>query len=217
MDLTTFLAFFVASWLISLSPGAGAIYAMSCGLAHGFRRGFVAVFGLILGIWTLMIVAVVGIGAILASSVFFFSVVKWLGVAYLLYLGVQQWRAPANPIVTPDNGGMDANHQTANRYQWHRLVVKGWAINATNPKGILFMLAVVPQFLDLSKPLGAQYFIIAATLAFTDFVVMAGYTLLAAKVLRLLKSYAQVQMMNRIFGGLFVAAALLLANFKRQL
>jgi homoserine/homoserine lactone efflux protein len=88
-------------------------------------------------------------------------------------------------------------------------------INAVNPKGTVFLLAVVPQFLDLSRPLGPQYLVIAATLAFTDLVVMAGYTALAAKLLRLLKSPRQIRVLNRTFGSLFVTAGLLLAMFKR--
>jgi homoserine/homoserine lactone efflux protein len=79
----------------------------------------------------------------------------------------------------------------------------------------VFLLAVVPQFLNLTQPLALQYIAIGATLAFTDLVVMAGYTLLAAKMLRMLRSPQQVRWINRIFGGLFVAAAALLAGFKR--
>jgi len=88
-------------------------------------------------------------------------------------------------------------------------------VNAVNPKGTVFLLAVVPQFLDLSHSLTTQYAVIAATLGFTDLVVMAGYTALASKVLRLLKSPRQIKALNRTFGSLFVAAGGLLALFKR--
>ena len=99
MELSTWLAFFAASWAISISPGAGAIAAMSAGLNHGFRRGYFTSFGLVLGIWTQVIVVGVGLGALVAASSSAFLVVKWLGVAYLLWLGVAQWRAPATPMV----------------------------------------------------------------------------------------------------------------------
>jgi homoserine/homoserine lactone efflux protein len=88
-------------------------------------------------------------------------------------------------------------------------------VNAVNPKGTVFLLAVVPQFLDLADSLVPQYLVIACTLAFTDFVVMGVYTLLAARVLRLLKSPRQIKALNRAFGGLFIAAGGLLAFFKR--
>jgi homoserine/homoserine lactone efflux protein len=96
------------------------------------------------------------------------------------------------------------------------LVWRGWLINAMNPKGTAFMLAVVPQFLDLSQPLALQYLVITATLSFTDLVVMAGYTALASRVLSLLRSPRQIRWMNRTFGSLFVAAGALLATFKRS-
>jgi homoserine/homoserine lactone efflux protein len=96
-----------------------------------------------------------------------------------------------------------------------QLVLRGWGINAVNPKGTVFLLAVVPQFLDLHAALAPQYLVIGATLAFTDLVVMAGYTALAARVLAALKSESHIKLLNRVFGSLFVAAGMLLASFKR--
>jgi homoserine/homoserine lactone efflux protein len=207
MELPTWIAFFAAAWAISLSPGAGAVAAMSAGLAHGFRRGYVITFGLIVGIWTQVLVVAVGLGALIAASSLAFAVVKWLGVAYLVWLGIQQWRAPALPV--------GAGSDTPARYQPRQLFLRGWMVNAVNPKGTIFLLAVVPQFLDLSRALAPQYAVIAATLAFTDLIVMAGYAALAARVLRLLQSPVQIRLLNRVFGSLFVAAGALLAVFKR--
>jgi len=210
MDLHLWLAFFAASWAISVSPGAGAVAAMGSGLQHGFRRGYFTTFGLILGIWTQVVLVGVGLGALVATSTLLFSLIKWAGVAYLIYLGVQQWRAPARPLVAADDGV--AGGSLARRRD---LVLRGWMINTINPKGTVFLLAVVPQFLDLSQALTPQYLVIAATLGFTDLVVMAGYTALAAKVLGQLRDVAKIRLMNRIFGGLFVGAGLLLASVKR--
>lgn len=207
MELSTWLAFFAASWAISISPGAGAVAAMSAGLNHGFRRGYVTTLGLVLGIWTQLIVVGLGLGALVATSSTAFQVVKWLGVAYLVWLGVQQWRAPARPVATQREG--DAVVST------RHMLLKGWMINAVNPKGTVFLLAVVPQFLDLSQSLALQYLVIGLTLGFTDLVVMAGYTALAARVLSALKSPGHLRAMNRVFGGLFVAAGALLSVFKR--
>lgn len=207
MELSVWLTFFAAAWAISLSPGAGAVAAMSAGLNHGFVRGYVMTFGLVLGIWTQVIVVVVGLGALIATSALAFSLIKWFGVGYLVWLGIKQWRAPAEPLAAED-GGQHA-------YSRRALFLRGWAVNAVNPKGTVFMLAVVPQFLDLNLPLAPQYLVIAATLGFTDLVVMAGYTALAAKVLRLLKTPRQMRVLNRLFGGLFVGAGILLATFKR--
>ena len=206
MSLETWLAFFVASWLISVSPGAGAVYAMTCGLNHGFARGYVGTVGLIAGILTSLVVVAVGLGALLAASSTAFEVVKWCGVAYLLWVGVAQWREGGARLEAP---------AAPRRYSARAMIAKGWALNALNPKGILFMLAVVPQFVDPHAPQVAQYATIAATLAFTDIVVMAGYTALAARVLATLRSAAHRRLMNRAFGALFVGAAALLAGFRR--
>jgi homoserine/homoserine lactone efflux protein len=208
MELATWLAFFAASWAISISPGAGAVAAMSAGLTHGFRRGYLTTLGLVLGIWTQIVVVGIGLGALVATSATAFAVIKWAGVAYLVWLGIQQWRAPARPIA---QASADATPRRA-----RELIVRGWIINALNPKGTVFLLAVVPQFLDLSQPLAPQYGVIALTLGFTDLVVMAGYTALAARLLRTLKSTAHVRALNRVFGSLFVVAGGLLALFKRS-
>jgi homoserine/homoserine lactone efflux protein len=208
MEFTTWLTFFAASWAISISPGPGAIASMSAGLNHGFRYGYVTVIGLVLGIWTQLLVVGVGLGALVAASGTAFAVVKWLGVGYLVWLGIQQWRAPARPMVA----ATDSTEVISQR----ALILKAWMINVVNPKGTVFLLAVVPQFINLSAPLVPQYLTIGATLAFTDMVVMAGYTALASRVLGALKEPSHIRAMNRTFGGLFVVAGSLLALFKRS-
>lgn len=208
MDFTLWLAFFAASWAISLSPGAGAVAAMSAGLNYGFRRGYFTTLGLVLGIVTQLVVVALGVGALIAASATAFTVVKLLGAAYLVYLGIQQWRAPAAPIAK-------SNDAVTLRVRRRDLVLRGWIVNALNPKGTVFLLAVVPQFLDLSRDLAVQYIVIGATLVFTDLVVMAGYTLLASRVLSALRAPSHVRALNRVFGGLFVAAGVALASIKR--
>ena len=207
MALDTWLTFFLASWAISLSPGAGAVASMSAGLNHGFRRGYVLCVGLVLGIWTQLAVVSAGLGALIATSSLAFAVVKWAGVAYLVWLGIQQWRSSAAPVAVGEAGPSDVS-------PW-RLIGRGWAVNAVNPKGTVFLLAVVPQFIAMDQPLLPQYLVIGATLAFTDLVVMAGYTALAARVLAALRAERQVRAVNRMFGALFVAAGALLSVFKR--
>lgn len=207
MDLTVWLAFFAASWAISISPGAGAVAAMSAGLNHGFKRGYLTTIGLVLGIWTQLVVVGVGLGAVVAASSTAFQIVKWGGVAYLIWLGIQQWRAPVQSLAAVRESGQASARS---------LILRGWAVNAVNPKGTVFLLAVVPQFMDLNQSLLVQYLIIGLTLGFTDLVVMAGYTALAARVLAALKSTAQMRILNRVFGALFVAAGVFLATFKRS-
>lgn len=207
MKVEIWLAFFAASWAISLSPGAGAVAAMSSGLRHGLRRGYWTTIGLQLGILLQLAVVAAGVGAVLAASRITFESIRWFGVAYLLWLGIQQWRAGA--------GGAQLLADVAHATTRRALVMRGFLVNASNPKAVVFMLAVVPQFIDITRPLAVQYLLIAATLVAVDLVVMGGYTGFAAKVLRLLREPRQVRLLNRIFGGLFVGVALLLASFRR--
>lgn len=206
MQLHTWLAFFAASWIISLSPGAGAISCMSAGMRYGYRKGLWNILGLQAGILLLVVIVAMGLGAVLAASVLAFNLIKWFGVAYLVWLGIQQWCAEAKPME------VSAEEMRSPR----QLFMQGFLVNASNPKGIIFMLAVLPQFIDPHTPQFAQYAICTGTLFFTDAVVMSGYTLLAARVLSALREPAHIRRLNLTFGGLFVGAGVLLAGFKRS-
>ena len=211
MDLHTWLTFFAASWLISLSPGAGAISCMTTGLRHGWRQGVWNILGLQLGIAAILVVVAAGLGAILAASETAFSFIKWFGVVYLLWLGIQQWRAPAHALVETDG-----NAKTAEPPTRAQLVLRGFLINASNPKGLVFMLAVLPQFINPAAPQLPQYLLCGLSLFITDIVVMNGYTLLAARVLVALRSPQHQLWLQRSFGTLFIGAALLLSAFRRS-
>jgi homoserine/homoserine lactone efflux protein len=207
MALDTWLAFFVASWIISLSPGAGAIASMSSGLQYGFLRGYWNAIGLQLGLAMQIAVVAGGLGAILAASSNAFYAIKWFGVAYLVCLAVKQWRALP----------MDMSEDSAIRPIGKPLAMmfRGFLVNASNPKALVFMLAVLPQFVNPQAPLLIQYLILGATMICVDMIVMAGYTGLASKVLRLLRTPKQQKRMNRTFAGLFVGAAGFLASLHR--
>lgn len=208
MPLSTWLAFFVAAWAISFSPGSGAISAMASGLKYGFRRGYWTTLGLIGGIMCQILVVGVGLGALLAASELGFSIVKWLGVAYLIYLGCRQFRSDASPVAVDAGNPAD--------FRIRDLVLRGLLVNITNPKGTVFLLAVVPQFLDPSRALAPQYLTIGATLCFTDLVAMGFYTALASRVLKLLRNPRHIRWLNRGFGALFILAGTVLASFSRH-
>lgn len=207
MSLEAWLAFLVASWVISLSPGAGAIASMSCGLQYGFWRGYWNAIGLQLALVLQIAVVAAGLGAVLATSSLAFSLIKWFGVAYLLWLACKQWQAL--PQALDDSAAPRPIGRPLS------LVLRGFVVNASNPKAIVFILAVLPQFLDPSKPLMLQYVEMAATMVAVDLLVMAGYTGLAARVLRLLRTPRQQRLVNRSFATMFAAAAALLATVKR--
>lgn len=208
MSLSTWLAFFAASWAISFSPGPGAISAMASGLKYGFRRGYWTTVGLLLGIIIQFCVVAVGLGAVLAASELAFNILKWVGAAYLVYLGWLQFRTDAAPVAV--------ENAPPENFRVRELVLRGCLVNITNPKGTVFLMAVVPQFLNPAAPLPIQYLIIGATLCLTDLVAMGCYTSLAARLLRLLRTPGHIRWVNRSFGALFILAGTVLATFSRR-
>lgn len=201
MSLQIWLGFMLACWMISISPGAGAIASMSSGLHYGFRYGYWNVLGLQLALLLQIGIVAAGVGVLFATTPWAFWVVKWFGVAYLLYLAYLQWTAPTQSI--------EIQQKQPNKSR-ARLVMSGFLVNISNPKAIVFLLAILPQFLDLSKPQWSQYAVMAVTMVTIDLIVMAAYTGLASHVLTLLKSPQQQKYLNRTFAILFSCAAGLL-------
>lgn len=197
MDAQTWWAFFTACWLIALSPGSGAVLSMSHGLNYGLRKTSATVGGLQLGLLLILLVAGGGVGTLLIASEWAFSAVKILGACYLIYLGWSQWRSVGN--------GLDIGHaQGAPALTWRQRVLAGFLTNATNPKGIIFMVAVLPQFLTEQRPLWLQLAIMSATCIGVDLVVMHGYAGSASVLRRWMRSPEAMRWQNRIFGGLLM-------------
>ena len=168
MDFDVWLGFFAACWVISLSPGAGAIASMSSGLQFGFRRGYWNVIGLQLALALQILIVAAGVGAVLATSALAFNLIKWFGVAYLLYLAYKQWQQPPSVV--------SAEQRAEQQVQPLAMMFRGFLVNISNPKAIVFMLAVLPQFITPSDPLVPQYGLMMATMIAVDMIVMAGYT-----------------------------------------
>lgn len=208
MDLNLWLAFFAACWVISLSPGTGAIASMSSGMRCGFTRGYWNVVGLQLALVLQIVVVATGLGAVLTASALAFNLIKWFGVGYLVYLAYKQWQQTTTEMPTDTS--------LSPRLSPAQLVGKGFLVNISNPKAIVFILAVLPQFLDPTQPLFTQYVAMALTMVGVDMLVMAGYTGLAVKVLVFLKSPHQQKILNRSFAGLFLGAASALSLVHRS-
>ncbi|BBX70429.1 threonine transporter RhtB [Mycolicibacterium psychrotolerans] len=201
------LAFFGAAILIAVSPGAGAIQSMATGLTHGVRRGYWSIIGLEIGLMLQLTLVAVGLGAAVANSILAFTIIKWVGVAYLAYLAVRQWRTAAVDLRTQVDRVVAGGRAS--------LVARGFLVNATNPKGLLFFLAVMPQFVVPTAPLLPQYLAIGVTMVAVDLVVMGLYTGLAVRLLTWLRTPRQQTLLNRVFSGLFATAAVVLSLLRR--
>lgn len=209
MDWHVWLAYFLAAWLIALSPGSGAVLSMSHGLQYGVRQTTATIVGLQIGLAFILLVAGAGVGALLLASTTAFMIVKVLGAGYLIWLGVKQWRAPV------DGAASDAAapSEPAGLSVRQRLL-RGALTNATNPKGIVFMVAVLPQFIDPNKPLALQLAILLVTTLAVDSVVMHGYAFLASRLRALMQSVRARKTQNRVFGGVLMGmgASLLMVD-----
>lgn len=200
MNLTVWLGFLVAAILIAVTPGPGAVASMSTGIRHGYWAALNVILGLQAAILIQLGIVALGLGALLAASETAFAIVKFAGAAYLVWLGIQKWRAPAAELDT------DAPPLKAKG-----LFLQGLLVNLTNPKAIIFIGALVPQFVDPRAPQLTQYLLIALTLCMTDIMVMSTYALAAARIGRWLHDPKAMRAQNRFFGGLFVTAGALLA------
>ena len=207
MHLNLWLAFVGAAIAISVSPGAGAIQSMATGLAHGLRRGWWSVAGLQIGLMTQLAIVAAGLGAAVARSMLVFTVIKWIGVAYLIYLAVRQWRNTSTDLSDTVNADPDGGRLA--------LLARGILVNLTNPKGIVFLLAVLPQFVVTTEPLLPQYLTIGLTMVVVDVLVMGAYTGMAVRLLGWLRTPRQQMVLNRTMSGLFATAAVVLSLVRR--
>lgn len=207
MSWTMWLAFLAAALVIAVSPGPGAVLSMSTGLRYGYAAALRAIAGLQIALLLQLCVVALGLGAVLATSEAAFAVVKFAGAAYLIWLGVQKWRSPPEPI-----GGDGEGLRVQSRRQ---LYAQGILVNLTNPKAIVFIAALVPQFIVPDQPQWPQFAIIGATMVAVDMMVMSCYALLATRFRPLLRNPRLLRLQNRIFGGLFVGAGAMLAASSR--
>lgn len=217
MIFSTWLAFFFAACIIAISPGSGAVLSMSHGLSFGVKKTSATILGLQAGLLMVLVIAGAGVGSLLLASELAFSVVKIVGAAYLIYLGISQWRAKAAPEtlatgalpITP--GGRTVIPG------WRKRFVIGFLTNTTNPKGIIFMVAVLPQFITQHAPLLPQLAILGTTMCLIDLMVMHSYAFAAASMQTWFRDAKAMKVQNRFFGGVLMAVGAALLFVKRTM
>lgn len=204
MELKIWLAYVATAIIFSLAPGSGTVNSIANGINFGMRKSLSAIVGLQLGLAFHIILVGAGIGALVAKSAFAFSMIKWVGVAYLIWLGIQKWR---------DSKGFKVveSHQQVSSAT---LLKQAIFINLTNPKSIVFLVALFPQFINPSMPQMPQLLILGVTTIVIDGVVMLGYTGLAAQMGRFVRSDKIIGKLNKVFGSMFVGCGMLLAAAK---
>ena len=197
MSIELWLAFVAASAVLLIIPGPTILTVISYSMAHGSRANVPLVAAVALGDSTALVVSLLGLGALLATSAFWFTVVKWAGGLYLLYLGVKLLRAGVLSA--------EMTAPAAPKSRW-RLFANTYLVTALNPKGIVFFVAFLPQFINPGASVTRQLWVLAVT-----FVVMATinaglYAVFAASARKLLAS-PQTQRRIHLAGGSLLSAA----------
>ncbi|WP_029684832.1 homoserine/homoserine lactone efflux protein [Tatumella saanichensis] len=205
MTFEWWLTYLLTTTILSLSPGSGAVNTMSTGISHGYKKTQIAIAGLQTGLAAHIILVGIGLGALFSHSVMAFQVLKWAGAAYLIWLGIQQWRA---------RGAIDLN-AVAKATSRGKLYKRALLVNLTNPKSIVFLAALFPQFILPHQPLVLQYLVLGVTTIVVDILVMQGYAVLATRISRWIKGPRQMLLLNRIFGSVFIAIGVVLATARR--
>jgi threonine/homoserine/homoserine lactone efflux protein len=206
LHIITLLTFAIVAFIPIVVPGPTVLLAMTNGSRYGVRSACFGMAGAVLSDFILVGAAALGLGALLAASEFWFSVVKWLGAFYLAFLGIMLLRSKGtfNEPLQPASGSGSG----------HALFSRSLLVAVTNPKGYLFVSAFLPQFIVPSAPQIPQYATLAVIFALVDFLVMLGYALLGSKAMRLLKKSGALWL-DRICGGALLALAASLVFYRR--
>lgn len=194
MDLHTWLIYLLAAVGLSLSPGPNGLLALTHGALHGRRKALFTIVGGAFGFVAVIALSMFGIGALLQASLAWLTVMKWLGGAYLVWLGIQVWRAP--PIGVERQGSVPPRAGGS-------LFRQGALSALTNPKALLFFAAFLPQFIDPARSLFVQFAVMAGTFAAIE---MATELLIASMAHRISPWLQRVgRRFNQACGGVFVA------------
>lgn len=205
MALEIWLAFAAASAILLAIPGPTVLLVVAYALGQGKRAAVATTAGVALGDFTAMTASLLGLGMLLATSATLFTILKWAGAAYLVYLGVKLWRAPvADPAL------LEPTPVSSRRMLGHT-----WLVTALNPKSIVFFMAFLPQFLDPTSPLLPQFLVMEATFLALATLNAAAYAGLAQSARRLIKTPAIQRAVNRTGGTLLVGAGVLTATLRR--
>ncbi|MDQ0315294.1 LysE family translocator [Amorphus orientalis] len=205
MTIDVFAAYVVATLVVLAIPGPTVLLVVSYAVSRGRRATLPSVVGVALGDATAATVSLLGLGALLAASASLFVLLKWIGAAYLVYLGVKMWRQGATPLdlaAPPEKDG-------------RRILLHAWLVTALNPKGIVFFIAFLPQFVSPASAVAPQLLLLGATFVLLAIVNAALYAVLASAVRDRVRRPATLAAAQRIGGSVLIAAGVATATVNR--
>ncbi len=205
-SLDVLLAFAAAACAVIVIPGPTVLLVTSYALSAGMRSALLCIAGVCAGDMLAMTLTFFGLGVVLATSATVFTWLKWLGAAYLLYLGVQLWRA---------RGGQSVFSGAAERQPW-RIVGRAFMVNILHPKGLAFYAAFMPQFIAPTRPVLPQMLVLGAVFSGIALLVLLAYALLASRCRQWLVSPRAWRIFNRMGATCLVAAGLFTASLQPE-
>ena len=198
MSIETWLAFTAASTILVLIPGPTVLLVVSYALGQGWRTALPMAIGVALGDFTAMTLSMLGVGALLAASATIFTALKWVGAAYLVWLGIKLWRAGSTLNAEPRTSASSAA----------RMLGHAWLVTALNPKGITFFVAFLPQFMNPHVDFVTQMVTFESTFLVLAFANAFGYALVASRARNFVKSPRAIGVVNTVGGSCLIGAGI---------
>ena len=205
MSLDVWLLFCITELLLCFSPGPAVFYVVSQGMSQGYKSSLAANVGIVTGSSIYFVISATGLGALLLASHNFFLIVKWIGAAYLIWLGFS--------TIFSKSSNLDVGK--ANPKQRHKVFQGGLLIELANPKTLIFFMAILPQFLDLNASLAQQILILAVTSAVIEFISLMIYGVLGHSIEKWTQGSNFIHWVDRISGGVLVSIGVSIAFIKR--
>jgi len=199
----TWAAFAAASTVLLIIPGPTVLLVVSYALGQGWRTALPMAVGVALGDFTAMTLSMLGLGALLATSATLFTILKWVGAAYLVYLGIKLWRAGGTLDAAPRTDAVSAA----------KMLGHAWLVTALNPKSITFFVAFLPAFLDPTGDFFTQMLVFETTFLLLAFANAFGYALVASRARRFASNPRAIGVVNKVGGGLLVGAGVATVSF----
>ncbi|HHG3521470.1 TPA: LysE family translocator [Vibrio parahaemolyticus] len=208
MQLDTWIYYTLAILVLTASPGPSSLLCLSKGVSSGFRLALTTALGSLSAITIILTLSFTGLGVVIASSEFVFNIIKWCGAAYLIWLGIQAFRSKQNDFSKSDSAQVSTSHVSA--------YTSGFIVGSSNPKAIIFFTALFPQFIDPTDSLLTQYAIFAGTFVVFELSWLTFYALLGVKTSNWLFEAGRAKLFNRLTGGVFVSAGVMLSTANRS-
>ncbi|PCH81370.1 MAG: lysine transporter LysE [Hyphomicrobiales bacterium] len=209
MILETILLYSAVAFFYVISPGPAAFLAISNAMTASMRIVVISTLGNISGLFLLSAISIIGLGALLTTSATLFMIIKYLGAGYLIYLGIKQFFIARNSLTGEKSG--NASRPVRSGWSYYS---EAFILAATNPKPILFFVALFPQFLNTSSAIAPQFFVMTGIFMMFSFMSLCSYGYLSRIARGWLNNPERMKWFHRVTGGLFIALGLTLTQLR---